>query len=95
MRKLIEKHQQSNGRGRGIIQLSPKTQAYIQSQLNFIPRMNTTSNISVQQANQRVKQQEKVEKNTKSANKRIADKHAYRAVQERDQRRRTPNVDVT
>lgn len=95
MKKLIEKHQQKNGRGRGVIQFSPETQAYIQSQLNFIPKMNTTSNISVQQANQRAKQQEKVDKDTKAGNKRIADKHAYRAVQERDQRRRTPNVDVT
>ena len=95
MRKLIEKHQQSNGKGRGIIQLSPEAQAYIQSQLNFIPGMNTTSNSSIQQANQRVKQQEKVDKDTKAGNKRIADKHAHRAVQERDQRRRTPNVDVT
>lgn len=95
MGKLIEKHQQSNGRGRGIIQFSPGTQAYIQSQLNFIPGMNTTSNSSVQQVNQQARQQEKVKKDTKVVNKKIADKHAHRAVQERDQRRRTPNVDVT
>ena len=95
MKKLIEKHQQKNGRGRGVIQLSPKTQAYIQQQLNFIPGMNTNSNSSVQQMNQRVEQQEKVDKDIETSNKRIADKHAHRAIQERDQRRRTPNVDVT
>ena len=95
MRKLIEKHQQKNGRGRGVIQFSPEAQAYIQSQLNFIPGMNTNSNSSVQQTNQRAKQQEKVDKDTKAENKRIADKHAHRAVQERDQKRHTPNVDVT
>ena len=57
--------------------------------------MNINSNPSVQQANQRAKQQKKVEKDTKAGNKRIADKHAHRAIQERDQRRRTPNINVT
>lgn len=93
MRKLIEKHQQKNGRGRGVIQLSPR--AYIQSQLNFIPGMNTTSNISVQQTNQQARQQEKVDKDTKAGNKRIAYKHAHRAIQERDQRRRTLEKGIT
>ena len=95
MGKLIEKHQQSNGKGRGVLQFSPEDLAYIQSQLNFNPVMNTTSNTSVQQANQRVRLQKEVDKKVKDGNKRIADKHAHRAVQERDQRRHTPNVDVT
>ena len=94
MRKLIEKHQQKNGRGRGVIQFSPEAQAYIQSQLNFVPGM-VSSNISVQQSNQRARQDEKVERDVEAGNRRIADKHAHRAVQERDQKRRTPNVDVT
>lgn len=64
MKKLIEKHQQKNGRGRGVIQFSPEAQAYIQSQLNFVPGMNTNSNFSVQQANQQTRQREKVERET-------------------------------
>ena len=68
------------------IQFSPETLEYIQSQLNYVPGMNTQSN------NQ---QTYEVEKITKQVNKRIADNHAHRAVQERDQKRRTPNVDVT
>lgn len=95
MRKLIEKHQQKNGRGRGVIQFSPEAQAYIQQQLNFIPGMNTNFNSFVQQANQQARLQEKVDKDTRVANKKIAERHSHRAIQERDQKRRTPNVNVT
>ena len=95
MGKLIEKHQQKNGRGRGVIQFSPEAQAYIQQQLNFIPGMNTNFNSFVQQANQQARLQEKVDKDTRVANKKTADKYAHRAIQERDQKRRTPNVNVT
>lgn len=64
MKKLIEKHQQSNGRGRGIIQLNPEIwEAYIQSQLN-IPGTGTTSNSSVQQANQKARLDEQVKRET-------------------------------
>ena len=95
MSKLIQKHQQKNGRGRGILQLTPEAQAYIQSQLNFVPGMNTNSNSSVQKANQQIRYQKKVDKDTRAANKKIAERHSHRAIQERDQERRTPNVNVT
>lgn len=95
MSKLIQKHQQKNGLGRGVLQLTPEAQAYIQSQLNFVPGMNTNSNSSVQQANQQAKYQEKVDKDIKVTNKKIAERHSHRAIQERDQKRRTPNVNVT
>lgn len=61
MKTLIEKHQQKNERRRRV-QFNPEAQAYIQSQLNFVPGMNITSNTSVQQINQQARQNEKVER---------------------------------
>lgn len=61
METLIEKDQQKNERRRGV-QFSPEVQAYIQSQLNFVPGMNINSNTSVQQINQQARQNEKVER---------------------------------
>ena len=60
MKTLMKKHQQNNERRR--VQFSPEVQAYIQSQLNFVPGMNITSNTSVQQINQQARQNEKVER---------------------------------
>lgn len=61
MKKLIEKHQQSNGRGRGVIQFSPEALQYMQSRLNYVPGMNTNSNTSGQQIVQQIKKDKKVE----------------------------------
>ncbi len=61
MKTLIEKPQQKNKRRRRV-QFNPEAQAYIQSQLNFVPGMNITSNTSVQQINQQARQNEKVER---------------------------------
>lgn len=90
MKKLIEKHQQ-NGRGRGVIQFNPKTQAYIQSQLNFMPGMNTTSNISVQQANQRAKQQEEVRRD----NPKTRAEGSYRNIERRRKSGKTKDQEDT
>ena len=91
MRKLIEKHQQSNGRGRGIIQLNPETwETYIQSQLN-IPGTGTTSNSSVQQANQRARQQEKVERD----NPKTRAEGSYRNIERRRKSGKTKDQEDT
>ena len=91
MRKLIEKHQQSNGRGRGIIQLNPETwEAYIQSQLN-IPGTGITSNSSVQQANQRARYQEKVERD----NPKTKAEGSYRNIERRRKSGKTKDQEDT
>lgn len=95
MSKLIQKQQQKSGRGTGKLVFSPEALQYIQSKLNYVPGMNISSNSTISQSNQHKKQKENVDKTVKDLTKKIADKHAHRAVQERDQRRRTPNVDVT
>lgn len=97
-KRLIEKHQQSNGVGTGKLnlQFTPEQAARFEEQLrNTVPGMNYNSNGSVQQAKQESEQQQRINQQVKEGNKRIADKHAHRAVQERNQRKITPNIDVT
>lgn len=80
------------------LHFSPEFEAYVQS-LGDASKMNkgvnSNSNTTVTAANSKVRQSQAVEEQTDKANKRIADKHAHRAVQERDQRRRNQQNGVS
>ena len=70
-----------------------KRKELIPKQQISVPGMNTNSNPTVGRS--QATQQFNVERTASYLNRMIADRHAHRAIQERDQERRTPNVNVT